>query len=124
MSTGGLSTRRLARIHDVMTGYVERGTVPGLVTAISRHGEVHVETIGVTAVGVDGSGAEAGACLGGALGRAFGLALGSGSGSTAARRAGGGRSRTTSLPGAGGGFISSGGTPWARPGTPSGNHIQ
>jgi CubicO group peptidase (beta-lactamase class C family) len=51
MSTGGFSTARLARMHDVMAGYVERGEVPGLVTLISRRGEVHVDPIGVKALG-------------------------------------------------------------------------
>ncbi len=46
MSTGGLSEARLARMHDFMTGYVERGDVPGLVTLVSRRGEVHVDAIG------------------------------------------------------------------------------
>jgi hypothetical protein len=47
MSTGGLSRARLARVHDVMAGYVERGEVPGLVTAISRRGELRVDAIGL-----------------------------------------------------------------------------
>ena len=38
----GLSKTRLARMHDVMAGYVERGDVPGIVTLVSRRGEVHV----------------------------------------------------------------------------------
>jgi CubicO group peptidase (beta-lactamase class C family) len=46
MSTGGLSQARLEHLHDVMAGYVERGEVPGLVTLVSRRGEVHVEAIG------------------------------------------------------------------------------
>ena len=50
-STGGLSKVRLDRMHKVMAGYVERGAVPGLVTLISRRGEVHVDTIGMKAVG-------------------------------------------------------------------------
>ncbi len=33
-------------MHDVMAGYVERGQVPGLVTLVSRHGEVHIDVIG------------------------------------------------------------------------------
>lgn len=33
-------------MRDVMVGHVERGTVPGLVTAVSRRGETHVEAIG------------------------------------------------------------------------------
>src|SRR5713226_4101843 len=50
MSTGGLSKARLGRMHDVMAGYVERGDVPGLVTLVSRRGEVHVDVIGMKAV--------------------------------------------------------------------------
>ncbi len=49
MSTGGLSKARLGRMHDVMAGYVARGEVPGLVTLISRRGEVHVDAIGMKA---------------------------------------------------------------------------
>ncbi len=51
MRTGGLSKARLGRMHDVMAGYVERGEVPGLVTLVSRRGEVHVDAIGMKAVG-------------------------------------------------------------------------
>lgn len=49
----GLSEARLARMRDVLAGYVERGTVPGMVTAVSRRGETHVEAIGAKAVGGD-----------------------------------------------------------------------
>jgi CubicO group peptidase (beta-lactamase class C family) len=42
---------RLGRMHDVMAGYVKRGAVPGLVTLVSRRGEVHVDAIGMKAVG-------------------------------------------------------------------------
>ncbi len=38
MSAGGLSSARLARMREVMAGYIERGELPGLVTAISRRG--------------------------------------------------------------------------------------
>jgi len=48
---GGFSRSRLDRMHDVMAGHVARGDVPGLVTAVSRHGEVHVDAIGTKAVG-------------------------------------------------------------------------
>src|SRR5213082_3386423 len=51
MSTAGLSKARLSRMHDVMAGYVERGEVPGLVTLVSRRGEVHVDGIGTQAIG-------------------------------------------------------------------------
>ncbi|MFL5590317.1 MAG: serine hydrolase domain-containing protein [Ktedonobacteraceae bacterium] len=50
MSTAGLSRARLGRMHDVMAAYVERGEVPGLVTLVSRRGEVHVDAIGMKAV--------------------------------------------------------------------------
>jgi CubicO group peptidase (beta-lactamase class C family) len=49
MSTAGLSSARLARMHDVMARNVERGDVPGLVTLVSRRGEVHVDVIGTQA---------------------------------------------------------------------------
>ena len=51
MSASGLSAARLARMHDVMAGYVERGEVPGIVTAVSRRGDAHVDAIGTKAVG-------------------------------------------------------------------------
>src|SRR5437764_3809630 len=51
MSTAGLSRARLSRMHDVMARYVERGNVPGLVTLVSRRGEVHVDAIGTKGVG-------------------------------------------------------------------------
>src|SRR5207302_7413533 len=50
MSIAGLSRARLGRMHDVMAGYVERGDVPGLVTLVSRRGEVHVDVIGTMAI--------------------------------------------------------------------------
>jgi CubicO group peptidase (beta-lactamase class C family) len=34
-----------------MTGYVERGAMPGLITVLSRGGELHIEPIGMTSVG-------------------------------------------------------------------------
>ncbi|HAT43678.1 MAG TPA: serine hydrolase [Ktedonobacter sp.] len=46
MKTGGLSMARLGRLRKSMTGYVERGEVPGIVTLVSRHGEVHVDAVG------------------------------------------------------------------------------
>ena len=49
MSIGGLSSARLSRIHDFMVKSVERGKVPGLITLISRRGEVHVDVIGAQA---------------------------------------------------------------------------
>jgi CubicO group peptidase (beta-lactamase class C family) len=51
MSSSGLSRIRLARMRDSMVGYVERGEVPGLVTLVSRRGEVHLNAIGTQAIG-------------------------------------------------------------------------
>jgi CubicO group peptidase (beta-lactamase class C family) len=53
MSGGGLSKSRLARMRDVMAGYVERGEVSGLVLAVSRRGDAVIEPIG--AADLDGT---------------------------------------------------------------------
>ncbi len=53
MSTGGFSEARLSRLHDVMSGYVDRGDIPGMVTLVSRRGDVHVDTLGAKAIGGD-----------------------------------------------------------------------
>src|SRR4051812_8949948 len=50
---GGLSKARLDRARAVLAGYVERGAVPGLVSLVSRRGEVHVETAGTRTRGGD-----------------------------------------------------------------------
>jgi CubicO group peptidase (beta-lactamase class C family) len=46
-----LSKARLGRLHDVMAGYVERGELPGIVSLVSRRGEVHVDAVGMQAIG-------------------------------------------------------------------------
>jgi len=51
MSSAGLSKVRLARLHEVMAGYVERGEVPGLVALVCRRGEAYVEALGMKALG-------------------------------------------------------------------------
>lgn len=51
MSSSGLSGERLDRMRDVMSGYVERGDVPGLVTLVYRRGEVRAEALGTMAAG-------------------------------------------------------------------------
>ncbi len=48
---GGLSPARLKRMHDVMAAHVARGSVPGVVTLVSRRGEVHADAIGAMAIG-------------------------------------------------------------------------
>jgi CubicO group peptidase (beta-lactamase class C family) len=51
MRSAGLSKVRLRRMHAVMSGYVERGEVPGIVTLVARRGEVHVDAVGTKAQG-------------------------------------------------------------------------
>src|SRR5215218_3578116 len=51
MNNGGFSGARLGGMHDVMTGHVQRGLVPGIVTLVSRRGEVHVDAIGTKECG-------------------------------------------------------------------------
>ena len=51
MNNGGFSGARLGGMHDVMTGHVQRGLVPGIVTLVSRRGEVHVDAIGTKEFG-------------------------------------------------------------------------
>lgn len=46
-----LSQARLGRLRHGMSGYVERGEVPGLVTAVCRGEETHVEPMGSLAIG-------------------------------------------------------------------------
>lgn len=53
MGAGGMSGARLGRMREVMAGYVERGEVPGIITAVARRGEVRVETLGARTVGGD-----------------------------------------------------------------------
>jgi CubicO group peptidase (beta-lactamase class C family) len=46
VSGGGLVKPRLRRMHEVLSGHVERGEMPGLVALVSRGGDVHVEVLG------------------------------------------------------------------------------
>jgi CubicO group peptidase (beta-lactamase class C family) len=48
---GGLSRARLKRMHDTLARHVESGGLPGLVTLVSRHGEIHIDAIGHLSVG-------------------------------------------------------------------------
>ncbi|MGI8308843.1 serine hydrolase domain-containing protein [Saccharopolyspora hattusasensis] len=47
----GFAKQRLARLHEVMNGYVARGELPGAVAAVSRGGETHIKAFGTLAVG-------------------------------------------------------------------------
>ncbi|HEX4207966.1 MAG TPA: serine hydrolase domain-containing protein [Ktedonobacteraceae bacterium] len=51
MNTTDLSKSRLERMHHVLSGYVERQEMPGLVALVSHHDDVHVEVLGTLAFG-------------------------------------------------------------------------
>ena len=46
--SSGFSKTRLGRMHKIMSGYVERGEIPGMVTVVSRRGETNVDVLGTT----------------------------------------------------------------------------
>lgn len=48
--TTALSHEKLTRLHDILSGHVDRGSAPGLVSVISRRGEAHIDVIGTTSV--------------------------------------------------------------------------
>jgi CubicO group peptidase (beta-lactamase class C family) len=47
----GMSPKGLTRMDGIMTGYVDSGEVPGLVTLVSKRGQVDVNAIGVKKLG-------------------------------------------------------------------------
>src|SRR5881396_2623426 len=51
MTTETLSKPRLERLHHVLSGYIHRGDMPGLVALVSCHGDVRIETLGTMSVG-------------------------------------------------------------------------
>src|SRR6266568_1674604 len=51
MSMAGLSKSRLERMHHVLSRYIERQEMPGLVALVSHHDDVHVEALGTLAFG-------------------------------------------------------------------------
>ena len=51
MSAAGLSKSRLERLHQLLSGHVQRGEIPGLVALVSHHDDVHVESLGTMSVG-------------------------------------------------------------------------
>jgi CubicO group peptidase (beta-lactamase class C family) len=51
MTAPGFTKDGLDRLRDVLARHVERGSAPGLVSVVSRGGEVHLEAMGTTAVG-------------------------------------------------------------------------
>lgn len=54
MSGHGLQEAGLAHLHEVMSGHVSAGRVPGLVLGLSRGGDVHIDAIGTAAAGGGG----------------------------------------------------------------------
>ena len=55
MTPGGLSSKRLTRLRDVLARHIDAGYVPGAVAVVARHGEVHVESMGTLAFEGEGS---------------------------------------------------------------------
>jgi hypothetical protein len=51
MSNVGLSKSRLERMCRVLSGYVERGDMPGLLALVSRYDDARVETLGTLSFG-------------------------------------------------------------------------
>jgi hypothetical protein len=49
-----LSEAGLKHLEETMSGYVERGEVPGLVTAVSRGAEARIAALGVRSAGAAG----------------------------------------------------------------------
>jgi len=52
MRTRGFSKAGLKQLHEAMAGHVSTGSVPGMVLAMSRGGDVHLDAVGAAAVGV------------------------------------------------------------------------
>lgn len=50
MTSPAFSKVRLDRMRTLMAGYTERGEIPGIVTLVSRRGEVHADAFGVLAL--------------------------------------------------------------------------
>jgi CubicO group peptidase (beta-lactamase class C family) len=51
MNTSGFANSRLKRLHQVLSTYVERGDLPGMVGLVSCHDHVQIETLGSLALG-------------------------------------------------------------------------
>jgi CubicO group peptidase (beta-lactamase class C family) len=55
VTTGGFSSKRLARVRELLERYVGSGFVPGVVAVLARHGGVHIEAAGNLAFEGEGS---------------------------------------------------------------------
>jgi CubicO group peptidase (beta-lactamase class C family) len=56
VTTGGFSSKRLARVRGPLDRQVDSGFVPGAVAVLARHGDVHIEATGHLAFEGPGSG--------------------------------------------------------------------
>jgi CubicO group peptidase (beta-lactamase class C family) len=56
VTVGGFSSKRLARVREVLQRHVDAGYMPGAVAVVARHGEVHIEATGTLAFEGPGSG--------------------------------------------------------------------
>jgi hypothetical protein len=46
-----LNKARIAELHTAMSGTVDRGDIPGIVTLLGRGDEIHLEVIGTKTIG-------------------------------------------------------------------------
>ena len=46
MAAGGVSSKRLARVRELLERHVDSGFVPGALAVLARHGQVHIEATG------------------------------------------------------------------------------
>jgi CubicO group peptidase (beta-lactamase class C family) len=53
MTVNKLDKARLADLHTAMSGYVERGEIPGIVTLVARADDIHVDAVGVKTIGAN-----------------------------------------------------------------------
>ena len=51
MSSAGLIKSRLERMHQILSGYVERRELPGMVALVSHNDDLHVEALGALSLG-------------------------------------------------------------------------
>jgi CubicO group peptidase (beta-lactamase class C family) len=49
VTTGGFSSKRLARLRALLEHHVDSGFVPGVMAVLARHGQVHIEATGTLA---------------------------------------------------------------------------
>jgi CubicO group peptidase (beta-lactamase class C family) len=55
VTAGGFSSKRLARVREMLNRHVDAGYIPGAVAVVARHGKVHIEAMGSLAFEGEGS---------------------------------------------------------------------